>query len=195
MAKIAAPLYDACRERERLGAGPSLRARVLAEGDDWLVEDVICTHRPHDPSFEERHGRYRVALVGAGTFQCRGANGRELLTPGSLLLGNVHECFECGHEHGTGDRCLAFGFAPEAFERLAYDVGVRGKARFAALRVPPLDGLAPLVAETSAAWTQPAALTAKTVGKSSGSVSLRSPHVARRIRRACRATRATPRAE
>ena len=50
--------------------------------------------------------------------------------------------------------------ARAAFERLAHDVGVRGKSRFAALRVPPLDELAPLVAETSAAWTQPAALTA-----------------------------------
>ena len=160
MAKIAALLDDACRERDRLGAAPSLRAHVLAEGDDWAVEDVICTHRPRDASFEECHGRYRVALVGAGAFQCRGADGRELLTPGSLLLGNVHECFECGHEHGTGDRCLAFGFAPEAFERLARDVGVRGRARFGALRVPPLDGLAPLVAEACAAWTQPAAIAA-----------------------------------
>ncbi len=160
MAKIAVPLDAACKRREMLGEAPSLSARVLAAADDWAVEDVICTHRPRDASFEERHARYRVALVGAGMFLCRGSNGRELMTPGSLLLGNAHECFECGHEHGAGDRCLAFGFAAHGFERLAHDAGVRGRPRFGALRVPPLASLAPLVAETSAAWAQPAALAA-----------------------------------
>jgi AraC family transcriptional regulator len=155
LVKIAVPLNDACKERERFDAGPGLRARLFAQGDGWAVEDVICTHRPSDASFEERHDRYRVALVGAGTFICRGAGGRELMTPGSFLLGNAHECFECGHEHGAGDRCLAFGYSPEAFERLAYDGGVRGKPRFEALRLPPLDALAPLVADAYAAWVEP----------------------------------------
>ena len=108
--KIAAPLEKACRERERLGAAPGLNVELLAAAEDWAVEDVLCTHRANDAAFEERHERYRVALVGAGTFQCRAPAGRELLTPGSLLLGNARECFECGHEHGTGDRCLAFAY-------------------------------------------------------------------------------------
>ena len=152
MAKIAVLLADAVRERERLGAPPGLSSRLLDAGDDWAVEDVICTYRPSDASFEERHDRYRVALVGFGTFQCRVAGRRELLTPGSWLLGNARDCFECGHEHGLGDRCLAFGYAPEMFERLAFDAGVHGKPRLKALRVPPLAVLAPLVAETCAAW-------------------------------------------
>ena len=154
MAKIAVSLDDAIDERERLGAPPGLRTRVLAERADWSVEDVICTYRPSDAPFEERHDRYRVALVGSGVFRCRGAHGRELLTPGSLLLGNARDCFECGHEHGQGDVCLAFGYAPETFARLVFDAGVRGKPRLDALRVPPLAALAPLVAETCAAWAE-----------------------------------------
>jgi AraC-like DNA-binding protein len=152
LGKIAVLLNDACDERERLGAEPGLAARTLAAGDGWAVEDVVCTYRPNDASFEERHARYRVALVGAGTFNCRGPHGRELLTPGSLLLGNAGEGFECGHEHGTGDRCLAFAYSPEMFERLAFEAGVRGKPRLKALRVPPVRALAPLVADACAAW-------------------------------------------
>ena len=154
--KIAASRIDACIARERNGEGPALRATVLARGDGWAVEDVLCTHGPSDASFEERHARYRVALVGAGTFQCRGWPGRELLTPGSLLLGNMGDSFECSHEHGTGDRCLAFAFSPEMFEQLAFEAGTAGKPRFRGLRVPPLASLAPLVAETCTDWAEPA---------------------------------------
>jgi AraC family transcriptional regulator len=153
LGKIADLKSHACRERERLGAVPGLSARLLAAGDGWTVEDVLCTHRPSDASFEERHDRYRIALVGAGTFNCRGARGRAFLTPGSLLLGNASENFECGHEHGDGDRCLAFGYSPSMFERLAFAAGVRGRPRLRAVRIPPLAALAPIVAETCAAWS------------------------------------------
>lgn len=153
MGKIAVLLNDACSERERLGGEAGLAARTLAAGDGWAVEDVVCTYRPSDASFEEQHASYRVALVGAGTFNCRGPHGRELLTPGSLLLGNAGDGFECGHEHGTGDRCLAFAYEQELFERLAFEAGVRGKARLKVLSVPSVRALAPLVADTFAAWT------------------------------------------
>lgn len=155
MGNIAALLDDACRARERLGAAPGLHARTLADGGDWLVEDVLCTHRPRDAAFEEQHERYRVALVGAGTFECRSPLGRELLSPGSLLLGNASECFECGHEHAAGDRCLAFAYSRETMERLAFEAGVRGALRLGELRVPPLRVLAPLVAEACAVWAAP----------------------------------------
>ena len=152
MGNIAVLLHEACRERERLGVAPGLCASPLAVGEEWAVEDVLCTYRPSDNKFEERHERYRVALVGAGTFDCRGPYGRELLTPGSLLLGNAHDGFECGHEHGTGDRCLAFAYSPHFFERLAFDAGVSGQPRLRAVRVPPVGALAPLVMELGTAW-------------------------------------------
>jgi AraC family transcriptional regulator len=152
LGNIAVLLHEACRERERIGADPGLCTLPLAAGEDWSVEDVLCTYRPSDSTFEERHDQYRVALVGAGTFVCRGPHGRELLTPGSLLLGNAQEGFECGHEHGTGDRCLAFAYSPQMLERLAFDAGVRGKPRLCALRVPPIAELAPLVADLCTTW-------------------------------------------
>ena len=45
------------------------------------------------------------------------------MTPGSLLLGNAGQCFECGHEHGIGDRCLSFSYAPDYFEKITGDLG------------------------------------------------------------------------
>jgi AraC-like DNA-binding protein len=71
------------------------------------------------------------------------------------LLGNAEDGFECGHEHGTGDRCLAFAYSQPMFERLAFEAGVRNRPRLRAVRVPPIGALAPLVADASAAWAAP----------------------------------------
>jgi len=116
------------------------------------VGDVICTSGPFDRPFEEQHSGVSVAAVIAGTFQYRSANGLEMMTPGSLLLGNPGDCFECGHEHAAGDRCVAFRYEPAFFERIAADVGARrGPARFRASRVTPLRATSPLVARAAAA--------------------------------------------
>lgn len=72
------------------------------------------------------------------------------MTPGSLLLGNSGQCFSCGHEHGTGDRCVSFSYSPELFERLAADAAT-STMNFKSLRIPPIRDLAPLVARASAA--------------------------------------------
>jgi len=56
--------------------------------------------------------------------------------PGSFLLGNAGACFECGHEHGTGDQCIAFGFAPSLFEEIAASTGGASKYRFKTARSP-----------------------------------------------------------
>jgi len=146
LAKIAADLHRALDERAVNGAAGQLASRLLAEGEGWTVHDVVCTSGPDDRSFEERHSCVRVVIVCAGSFQYRSCCGRALMTPGSLLLGDAGQCFECGHEHASGDRCLSFGYAPDYFDRLAADAGARGGAwRFQSLRVPPLRELAPLV--------------------------------------------------
>lgn len=85
----------------------------------------------------------------AGTFQYRSPAGCELMTPGSLFLGNAGDSFTCGHEHGAGDRCLSFSYTPDFFERLASDSGTR-RLNFHAPRIPPIRALSPLVAEASA---------------------------------------------
>jgi len=67
-----------------------------------------------------------------------------------LLLGNAGHNFEVGHEHAAGDRCLSFQFAPEYFERIARDAGVRKSERgFRMLRLPPLRELSSLIARAS----------------------------------------------
>jgi len=71
------------------------------------------------------------------------------MTPGSLLLGNAGDCFCCGHEHGTGDRCLAVSYTPEFFERLSADAGGGGR-RLGVARLPPIRALAPLAAKAAA---------------------------------------------
>lgn len=152
LAKIAADLARAVRDGDLHGAAGTLRACIVAEASEWSTEDVLCTSGPDDPSYEERHTRFRTAIVAGGTFQCRSPHGRELLTPSSLLLGNAGDWFECGHEHGRGDRCLAFGYAQDYFERLAWDLGVRGAPPLRALRVPPVRELAPLVSHALAAF-------------------------------------------
>jgi AraC family transcriptional regulator len=158
LAKIAVELQQALARRAATGAAACHpTCRVLARGDGWLVEDLICASGPQDPIFEERHGDVSIAMVLAGTFQYRGsANGGgiryELMTPGSLLLGNAGQNFEVGHEHAAGDRCLSFQFAPGYFGRIASDAGARkGERGFRVLRLPPLRELSSLIARARAA--------------------------------------------
>ena len=125
MAKIALELERALTRRREDGSPGQTMPRILARGDGWTVADVVCTSGPRDRPFEERHSRFTIAIVLAGSFQYRSSLGRGLMTPGSLMLGNQQDCFECGHEHGEGDRCVSFWYAPEYFEQLAADAGVR----------------------------------------------------------------------
>ncbi len=154
MAKIAAPsvpegrswrLDHALARRRHHGTPGSASPQIIAAGDDWAVADVICTSGPDDRAFEEQHSRYAIAVVLAGSFQYRSPLGSTLLTPGSLMLGNSGQCFECGHTHAEGDRCVAFWYAPDHFERLATDAGLRSVRHFTTPRVPALRALSPLV--------------------------------------------------
>jgi AraC family transcriptional regulator len=151
LAKIAVELEHALARRALAGAAGQATARRIAQGDGWTVQDVVCTSGPQDRSFEERHSGFSIAIVAAGSFQYRSTRGHELMTPGSLLLGNAGQCFECGHEHGVGDRCISFHYAPDYFERLAADAGARGSSPdFCTPRLPPLRALSSLIARACA---------------------------------------------
>jgi len=129
----------------------SLTSRMLASGPGWGVSDVICTAGPHDRPFEERHDTASIAAVTAGTFQYRTGSGRAVLAPGGILLGDAGACFECGHEHGTGDRCLAFSFAPALLESIVSGVPGARRAAFGVPHLPPVPALMPLLAAAEAA--------------------------------------------
>ena len=154
MAKIAVEIEQALARRQRSGTPGSATGRVLAHGPGWIVEDVICNSGPQDRPFEELHSNVSIAMVVAGTFQYRSGAGRALMTPGSLLLGNAGHCFECGHEHAAGDRCLAFRFAPDYFAAFVRnDLGIRFR-KFNRPRLPAIREFSPLFARAIAALAE-----------------------------------------
>ncbi|MDX8464520.1 AraC family transcriptional regulator [Mesorhizobium sp. VK23B] len=123
----------------------------LASGPGWQVSDVICTARAGDRPFEEQHRSFCIAAVTRGTFRYRTRQGTAVLAPGAILLGNPGACYECGHEHGAGDRCLSFHFSPAYIESLVAGVPGAKRLGFAGPRLPPLPALAPLLAQAEAA--------------------------------------------
>ncbi len=210
MAKIAVELEQALARRALNGGTGQALVRRLAQGDGWTVQDVVCTSGPQDRPFEEQHFGFSIAIVAAGSFQYRSGIGRELMTPGSLLLGNAGQCFECGHEHGLGDRCISFYYAPDYFERVVSDAGAHGsKPGFHTLRLPPLRLLSPLIARACAAlsandhldasWeevsVQLAAHTVRIVSGCRSDANSAPPSAVARVTRAVRAIERSPDAE
>ena len=159
-------------------AGDLARVRVLTEGAGWRVSDVVCSSGPQDPSFEESHDRVSVSAVVSGTFSYRSTFGRALMTPGSLLLGNQGACFCCSHEHGNGDRCVAYHFEPRLIDEVASDLpGVR-QTRFLQHRLPPIDALAPLSASTRTLLDSPNRLLGEETAHRMAGAALRLMHEA-----------------
>jgi len=145
LAKIAVELEQALACRRARGEAGRATPRTIAAGDGWSVADVICTSGPQDRSFEERHTAYAIAMVVSGSFQYRSALGGGLMAPGALMLGNPSLAYECGHEHGEGDRCVVFWYTPEYFERLT-----GGNRKLKVARLPPLQAMTPLVTSAAA---------------------------------------------
>ncbi|HLW51440.1 MAG TPA: AraC family transcriptional regulator [Candidatus Angelobacter sp.] len=155
MAKIAVK-FDPSKPAGDTREQGALRSRILDQGQGWLVEEVICTAGPHDRPFEEQHSAFAIAMVLSGSFQyrtrARSCGAGELMTPGSLFLGNAGQHFECGHEHAAGDRCLSFRYSSDYFERLAADAGAgRGERQFPVPRLPVCRELSKFFAQ-AAAW-------------------------------------------
>jgi AraC family transcriptional regulator len=178
------------------GAAKPPRSRPIVQGTDWSISEQLCHAGPHDRPFEERHDQVVIAAVAAGCFNYRTDSGRALLYPGSFLLGNAGACFACGHEHGTGDRCVAYHYAPSLFDEIAAEVATTRRFRFAAAMLPAAQRLAmPFVAietlESSASQIAveefAIQLAACVVGALSGATATRtasSPNDERRVARA-----------
>ena len=125
--------------------------KTLASGPGWSVSDVVCTAAAGDRPFEEEHRGFCIAAVTNGTFRYRTRQGTAMLAPGAILLGNPGACYECGHEHGAGDRCLSFHFSPACLERVVAELPGTKRLGFADPRLPPLPSLTPVLAEAEAA--------------------------------------------
>jgi len=145
---------DHAVERAEQPAGAP-RPRLIGRGENWSISEFTCHLGPGDRPFEERHTDTTIAAVVEGTFRYRSAAGQALLYPGAFLVGNAGAYFECGHDHGTGDRCIAFRFEAALFEEIAADiVGSRG-FRFPTVMIPSIPPLmAPIVDLAMAAGSE-----------------------------------------
>ena len=124
-------------------------ARRIASGAGWSIADVICDLGPNDKPSEEQFYRTTIAVVLDGIFECGTRSRKELLYPGSFLLGNGGSCFECGHDHGTGDRCTAFHFDAALFAEIAATAAGSARFRFAQPMLPATSTLARAVVESA----------------------------------------------
>jgi AraC family transcriptional regulator len=129
----------------------TIAVRNLFSGKGWRADDVVCTAGPKDRPFEERHRDFCIAVVAEGTFRYRSRQGTAMLSPGALLLGNQGTCFECGHEHSVGDRCISFHYEPDFLERVLSGVPGAKRLAFERSELPPSLKLAPLAAAAEAA--------------------------------------------
>jgi AraC family transcriptional regulator len=131
------------RRNESTPAGSIPIAHPLHQGAEWSISEYVCTAGPHDRPFEEQREQFSVAAVIEGTFSYRGDTGAALLHPGAFLFGNAATCYECGHEHSAGDRCIAFHFSPAYFAEAAASIAGSGRFRFPAPMLPMMPKLLP----------------------------------------------------
>jgi AraC family transcriptional regulator len=127
-------------------AGEAPVERILAAGEGWSVREYVCRAGPGDRAFEERHNGFSVSAVVEGSFTYRSDAGAALLYPGALLLGNGGRCFECGHEHGRGDRCVSVGVSDDLFGEIAAAAASSSRFVFSAPSLPPSPKALPVVA-------------------------------------------------
>lgn len=118
--EIIARFVDRRRARGERG---SATVATIFQGDGWRLADILCSADASDPSFEEQHDYVSIALVMAGAFSYRSSAGSGDLCSGSVLLGSPRTHFSCNHQHGAGDRCIAFQFSPERYEELLASLG------------------------------------------------------------------------
>jgi AraC family transcriptional regulator len=143
---------DPLRDKDKQS---QLVKRRLVRGDGWSVSDVVCNAGPAIRPTEEQHAGFCIAIVRAGSFQYQSSAGRELMTPGSLMLGSPGQYFACSHEHAVGDRCISFTYEPEYIEALTAEARFRPRSdRFSSLRVPPVRELSSVIARACACVLQ-----------------------------------------
>jgi AraC family transcriptional regulator len=136
----------------------ALATRKLAAGDGWSMHEVVCRAGPADRPFEERHEGFSVSAVIEGSFTYRSDAGHRLLYPGALLLGNNGSCFECGHAHGIGDRCISLNVHEEQFSEIAAAAASTSRFRFSAPSLPPSRKALPVIALMEALSCAPSSL-------------------------------------
>jgi AraC-like DNA-binding protein len=146
--EIVARLVDRRRAR---GERCSATVTTIFQGEGWRLADILCNADASDAVFEEQHDYVSIALVMAGAFTYRSSVGVGDLCSGSVLLGGACTPFSCSHEHGAGDRCIAFQFSPQRYEELLASLGAsRAGMTFPRVALPVSTRGAALFARTEA---------------------------------------------
>ena len=111
-------------------------ATSVFRGEGVSVIDYRCSAGPKDTPFVEFHRDFSVSYVRKGSFGCRARGQCFELVAGSILVGHPGDEYVCTHEHGGGDECLSFHFAPALVEALGYRPDI-----WRSVCVPPLPQL------------------------------------------------------
>jgi AraC family transcriptional regulator len=125
-------------------------SRLLAQGKGWRISEYLCHAGPEDKAFEEQHDCTAIAAVVSGTFNYRTGAGTDTLHPGSFLLGNSGTCYQCGHEHSRGDRCVSLKIEPHYFEEIASSAAGASDYRFPVAMIPAMTEALPHAARFEA---------------------------------------------
>jgi AraC family transcriptional regulator len=131
------------RRIDNTHTGGTPAVRLLCQGQEWSIGEYLCTAGPDDRPFEERREQFAIAAVIEGSFTYHGDTGAAVMHPGAFLLGNPATCYECGHDHSTGDRCIAFHFTPAYFAEVAASIAGSSRFRFPAPMLPATPKLLP----------------------------------------------------
>lgn len=154
-------------KRDAFAPTPAARAkiasRIVAAARDWEIREVVCRAGPQDRPYEERHERVSISAVVAGSFRYVCEAGAALLYPGSLMLGNAGTCFECGHQHSRGDRCISVHLDRALFEEVAASAARSSRFRFATPMLPAMEGLVPTLVEIEALGERARAMAAESL--------------------------------
>jgi hypothetical protein len=124
--------------------------RLIAAGRGWRVSDNEFRADTETCLLEDRHEHVLIAAIVEGSFRYRSTHGSAILTPGTLLLGNAGDPFECTYGHSLGDRCISFSYTPDFFEHVVRAIPNARRSDFGAHRIPPTREMVALTATVEA---------------------------------------------
>ena len=150
MGKIA--IFRSCEAKSNLArrGRPSRRTRG-STSERWRpATDGTCTKS--SVGRDHPTGRFRSGTKGLASLRSLKAPshidrmpGMGCSTPARCCSENNGWCFECGHEHGRGDRCISLNVREDLFGEIAAVAGSSSGFRFSAPSLPPSPKALPVV--------------------------------------------------
>ena len=109
-----------------LGASMNRSAR-------YTVREEACLPRPGRRPPEKLYSEPALGVVLSGSFDYRAQNGEAIAVPGTVLLGNRAEHFECHPHNCVGNRRLAVYFQSDFLAEVADSYGLVARFQVAAI--------------------------------------------------------------